>query len=90
MIVTEWPLSITIPFPTHIPRARGIHSTNRLDGGIIRFRSSRFDAEAIQKAAELCDGMSVSSFCRYCAVQAANHIIELHEDKPDGADHKPD
>lgn len=70
------PLVLTIPYPNHIPRARGIHSTNYLDGEPIRFRCNQFEEKAIKQAAELC-GMSVSGFVRWTASKAADEVIRI-------------
>lgn len=72
---------VMIPWPSDIPRARGIHSTNQLDGGTLRFRLNAADTAAIERATEIAGVNSVSAFTRWVTVKAAYEIIKtLDED----------
>lgn len=62
-------LTITIPMPSDIPRARGVNSTGRFNDSL-RVRMSQADRELIEGEAELL-GMSYSMFVRWCAIYAA-------------------
>ncbi len=80
-------LSVTIPIPCDIPRARGIQSTQQF-GRSVRARIHDDELEFIkQEAAEI--GVTVSAFVRWCAVQTAkelyrvrNHHDRRREDRP--------
>ncbi len=65
-------LAVTIPIPCHVPRARGIYSTQQF-GVIVRTRLHRTELELItQEATEL--GVTISAFFRWCAVQTAKEL----------------
>jgi hypothetical protein len=44
-------LTITIPFPSHIPRARGIHAVAKF-GTILKAKCSKSEEETVQAAAD--------------------------------------
>ena len=67
-------LTVTIPYPSYIPRARGIYAVDRL-GGYVRILVSHDEQELIEKAAAQV-GISKSSFGRWCVVQAAVKILQ--------------
>lgn len=70
-------LQVIIPLPTNIPRARGIHATNRF-ADALQVRMSAADRKLIgEEAARL--GMTPSMFTRWCAVYAAE-ALRRHRD----------
>jgi len=70
-------LQLVIPLPTNIPRARGIHATNRY-ADALQVRMSAADRKLIGDEAALL-GMSPSMFTRWCAVYAAEALRRLRD-----------
>lgn len=65
-------LTVTIPIPCEVPRARGIHSTDQF-GTCVRARVHDTELQLIeQEATEL--GVTVSAFIRWCAYQTAKEL----------------
>lgn len=71
-------LTVTIPLPNYIPRARGIYGTASKMAGNIRVRVSEMDAELIDEVIEPL-GMKRSSFIRFCAVKVAEELKKRQE-----------
>jgi hypothetical protein len=71
-------LTVTIPFPSHIPRARGVHAVGRF-GTLLKTRCSETDKELVQQAADLC-GVSYGEFIRWVCVHAAKRITDNERD----------
>jgi hypothetical protein len=67
-------LTITIPFPSHIPRARGIHAVAKF-GTILKAKCSRSEEEAVLAAADKL-GLSKAEFIRWCSVYCAKEILK--------------
>jgi hypothetical protein len=67
-------LTITIPFPSHIPRARGIHAVGKF-GTVLKAKCSRDEEEAVQAAADKL-GLTKSEFIRWCSVYSAREIMK--------------
>ena len=77
----SYPNNISIPLPSSIPRARGVHSTGGF-GGNIRVRCSDQEKLLVQsEAKEL--GLTLASFSRWCIVHAAS-ILKEHRNATDG------
>lgn len=72
------PLKITIPYPSHIPRRRGINSSAHR-GGNLRVRCSNAEYDFIQREAELC-GLSLAGYCRWVIIQTAR-ALKSHRDE---------
>ena len=88
-------LTVTIPYPSYIPRSRGIYAVDRL-GGYVRILVSHDEQELIERAARQV-GISKSSFGRWCVVYAAVQILKESGDEDAakvvrtwGTDPKPD
>jgi hypothetical protein len=71
-------LEVTIPFPSYIPRGRGIHAVGKF-GAMLKAKCSVAELDAVQEAANLI-GVSKSEFIRWCAVKTAERIMK---DVPD-------
>jgi hypothetical protein len=71
-------LTLTIPFPSYIPRGRGIHAVGKF-GSLLKAKCSIGEFEEVDKAASKI-GVSRSEFIRWCAVKTA---AEVMKDVPD-------
>ena len=69
-------LSVDIPVPREIPRAKGVHVTHNVKP--MRFRIAEVERELIDEAAELC-GISSGMFCRWSSYWMAIRIRDLVE-----------
>jgi len=71
-------LTITIPYPSEIPRSRGIHSTNysRL---IIKARCTSIENDLLDAAVEA-TGVGKSQFVRWAVVFVAREIMRYQDD----------
>jgi hypothetical protein len=67
-------LTVTIPFPSHIPRARGIHAVGKF-GTLLKAKCSLDEKELVQRAADKA-GISYSEFVRWCAVHVAKELMK--------------
>lgn len=67
-------LTVTIPYPSYIPRSRGIYAVDKL-GGYVRILVTLDEQELIEEAASKV-GISKSSFGRWCVVQTAVAILK--------------
>lgn len=67
-------LQITIPFPSYIPRARGIHAVGKF-GTVLKAKCSQDELDEVQRAA---DHISVSKaeFIRWCSVHVAREVLK--------------
>ena len=73
----EPPIKIMITTPSEIPQGFGPNSTGKR-GGNLRVRCTNSEYDMIQiEAAEL--GISLATFCRWCAVHAAEQL-KKHRD----------
>ena len=73
----EPPIKIMITTPSEIPQGFGPNSTGKR-GGNLRVRCTNSEYDMIQlEAAEL--GISLATFCRWCAVHAAEQLLK-HRD----------
>lgn len=71
-------LTLTIPFPSYIPRARGIHAVGKF-GTQFKAKCSIEEKEIVQRAAEHL-GISPTEFIRWCSVHSAREVLK---DVPD-------
>ena len=71
------PVKLSIPLPSPIPRARGIHSTGGF-GGNIRVRCTDDEKLLVQSEANYL-GLTLASFSRWCITHAA-HLLKEHRD----------
>lgn len=71
-------VTLTIPFPSYIPRGRGIHAVGKF-GSLLKAKCSVAEFEEVQKAADHI-GVSRSEFIRWCSVKSA---VEVLKDVPD-------
>lgn len=67
-------VTITIPFPSYIPRARGIHAVGKF-GTLLKAKCTLAEKELVQKAAEQI-GVTPSEFIRWCSAKCAKEIID--------------
>lgn len=66
-------VTIEIPFPSYIPRARGIHAVGKF-GTLFKAKCSLEEKELVQKAANHI-GVSYSEFIRWCSVYCAKEVL---------------
>lgn len=71
-------LELTIPFPSYIPRGRGIHAVGKF-GTVLKAKCSLDEKEIVQRAADHIS-ISPSEFIRWCATKAAQEVLK---DVPD-------
>jgi hypothetical protein len=71
-------ITLTIPFPSYIPRARGIHAVAKF-GTIFKAKCSLAEKETVQRAAEYLN-ISPSELIRWSAVKVAQEVLK---DVPD-------
>ena len=74
MVDLDHPITITIPVPYEIVRARGIHSTGKY-GTSLRVRMTKADRDIIRREAERI-GITSSMFLRWCGVAVAAKLQE--------------
>lgn len=65
-------ITVTIPFPSYIPRARGIHAVGKF-GTLLKAKCTLAEKELVQQAADQV-GVSYSEFIRWCATKCAKEI----------------
>lgn len=68
-------LTITIPIPSYIPRARGIHAVGKF-GTLFKAKCTLAEKELVQAAAEHM-GITYSEFIRWVATQSAKEILNV-------------
>lgn len=66
-------LTLTIPFPSYIPRARGVHSAGKF-GTMFKAKCTLDEKEVVQRAARQL-GISPTEFTRWCVVHAAKEVL---------------
>lgn len=71
-------IQLTIPYPSYIPRARGIYAVGKF-GTLLKAKCTQEEKELVQKAADHI-GVSYSEFIRWCASQCAKEVLK---DVPD-------
>lgn len=67
-------LSLTIPFPSYIPRARGIHAIGKF-GTMFKARCTLDEKKLIQDAADKA-GVSETDFVRWCTTHCAKEVLK--------------
>lgn len=68
-------LTITIPFPSYIPRARGIHAVGKF-GTLLKAKCTTAEKELVRQAAEQI-GVTPSEFIRWCSAKSAKEILNV-------------
>lgn len=71
-------LTVTIPFPSYIPRGRGIHAVGKF-GSMLKAKCALAEEEIVQRAADHIN-ISKAEFIRWCAVNVAREVMK---DVPD-------
>jgi hypothetical protein len=67
-------ITVTIPYPSHIPRARGIHAVGKF-GTVLKAKCSRDEEGLVQSAADKI-GVSKAELIRWCSVHVAKEIMK--------------
>lgn len=80
-------ITITIPFPSYIPRARGIHAVGKF-GTIFKAKCTQAEKDLIQEAADHI-GISTTDFVRWCVTHSAKEVLknvsDAGQDRQDAA-----
>jgi hypothetical protein len=79
-------IQITIPFPSYIPRARGIHAVGKF-GTQFKAKCSLTEKEIVDKAADAI-GITSSEFVRWCVVKSAEEVLNVpcsEQDRPEAS-----
>lgn len=79
--MTDDRISLTIPYPSYIPRARGIHAVAKFGTQLIA-KVSKADFDLVDEAAAK-TGVKRAEFVRWCAVQTAREVLKHVEPEPD-------
>lgn len=66
-------LSITIPFPSYLPRARGIHAVGKF-GSMFKAKCTVEEKELVNGAAAHI-GVTPTEFIRWCSVHVAKEVL---------------
>lgn len=67
-------LTLTIPAPSYIPRARGIHATGKF-GSLLKAKCTPEEKELVQQAADQA-GVSYATFIRWVSVYCAKEVLK--------------
>jgi hypothetical protein len=67
-------VTLTIPFPSYIPRARGIHAAGKF-GTLFKAKCTLEEKEVVQQAAHHL-GISPTEFVRWCTVHCAKEVLK--------------
>lgn len=67
-------LTVTIPYPSYIPRARGIHAVAKF-GTVFKAKCTLDEKETVQKAADRL-GISPTELVRWSAVHVAKEVLK--------------
>lgn len=68
-------LSLTIPFPSYIPRARGIHAVGKF-GTLFKAKCTQAEKDIVQQAADSI-GVTATEFVRWVTVYAAKEVLNV-------------
>lgn len=68
-------LQVTIPFPSYIPRARGIHAVGKF-GSLLKAKCTVEELDLVQMAADAAN-VSRAEFIRWSAVHVAKEILHV-------------
>jgi len=71
-------LTLTIPVPSYIPRARGIHAVGKF-GSLLKAKCTPLEKELSQQAADKLN-ISHAEFIRWCVTRCAKEVLR---DVPD-------
>lgn len=71
-------LRLTIPYPSYLPRARGIHAVGKF-GTLLKAKCTLEEKDLVQQAATQA-GVTPSEFIRWCSCWCAREVLK---DVPD-------
>ena len=71
-------VKVTIPFPSYIPRARGIHAVGKF-GTVLKAKCSQEEFDEVQEAADTI-GITKAELIRWSCVHVAREVLK---DVPD-------
>ena len=77
MMSYEPPVKVTIPIPSNFAVGYGVNATGKR-GGNLRVRCTNKQYDAINAEAKLL-GLTLATFCRWCAVHVAGKLLEHRE-----------
>jgi hypothetical protein len=67
-------LTVTIPFPSYIPRARGIHAVGKF-GTLFKAKCTLEEKELVQQAADRL-GISATELIRWSSTHVAKEVLK--------------
>lgn len=67
-------LTVTIPFPSYIPRARGIHAVGKF-GTLFKAKCTLEEKELVQQAADRL-GISPTELIRWSSTHVAKEVLK--------------
>jgi hypothetical protein len=68
-------MTVTIPFPSYIPRARGIHAVAKF-GTIFKAKCTQDEKDIVNRAAESL-GITPTDLIRWAAVNVAKEVLNV-------------
>jgi hypothetical protein len=71
--LTDVQLTLTIPYPSYIPRARGIHAVGKF-GTLFKAKCTLAEKGIVQQAADKLD-ITPTEFIRWCVVHCAKEVL---------------
>jgi len=74
-------ITVTIPFPSYIPRARGIHAVGKF-GSLFKAKCTVEEKEIVQRAADSL-GITFTELVRWSAVHVAKEVLNVPDAEPD-------
>ena len=77
------PIKVSIPIPSHIPQARGIHATSGY-GGNLRVRCTNDEYDLAQEEAKRL-GLTLAGFCRWSIIHVAE-ALNRHRNEQSASD----
>lgn len=72
-------VTLTIPYPSYIPRARGIHAVGKF-GTVLKAKCNTDEKESVERAADKL-GISYSEFIRWVCLHAARQVLGNDHDE---------
>lgn len=72
-------LTLTIPYPSYIPRARGINAVNKF-GTVLKAKCNLDEKTTVERAANIV-GISYSEFIRWVCYHAARQVLGNDNDE---------
>jgi uncharacterized protein (DUF1778 family) len=74
-VMRDQRLQLTIPYPAHIPRGRGINATGKFSACKLKMSCTLEEKALLEKAAEKAH-VSQSEFVRWCVLYAAKEVMK--------------